>query len=139
MKAKKKIADEKNMSIRPLKEQVHHLQKKLLEEQVKVKALSEELENPQNVHRWRRLEGTDPETYELLKKIQNLQKRLIAKTEEVVEKELRLNEKEKMYKELKNNIVKRSGDIDVQKVNTMQATLHEKNKQLKSMASEINM
>jgi len=32
----------------------------------------------------------------LLKKIQNLQKRLIAKTEEVVEKELRLNEKEKM-------------------------------------------
>lgn len=96
LKAKKKIADEKNMSIRPLKEQVHHLQKKLLEEQVKVKALSEELENPQNVHRWRRLEGTDPETYELLKKIQNLQKRLIAKTEEVVEKELRLNEKEKM-------------------------------------------
>lgn len=123
----------------PFEEQVHHLQKKLLEEQVKVKALSEELENPQNVHRWRRLEGTDPETYELLKKIQNLQKRLIAKTEEVVEKELRLNEKEKMYKELKNNIVKRSGDIDVQKVNTMQATLHEKNKQLKSMASEINM
>lgn len=62
LKAKKRISDEKNQSIRPLKEQVHHLQKKLLEEQVKVKALSEELENPQNVHRWRRLEGTDPET-----------------------------------------------------------------------------
>jgi len=118
---------------------VHHLQKKLLEEQVKVKALSEELENPQNVHRWRRLEGTDPETYELLKKIQNLQKRLIAKTEEVVEKELRLSEKEKMFRELKNNIVKRSGDIDVQKVNNLQSTMREKNKQLKSMASEINM
>jgi len=32
----------------------------------------------------------------LLKKIQNLQKRLISKTEEVVEKELKLTEKDKM-------------------------------------------
>lgn len=36
-----------------------------------------------NVHRWRRLEGTDPAKVELVKKIQSLQKRLIAKTEEV--------------------------------------------------------
>jgi len=64
---------------------------------------------------------------------------LIAKTEEVVEKELRLSEKEKMFRELKNNIVKRSGDIDVQKVNNLQSSMREKNKQLKSMASEINM
>ncbi len=48
-----------------------------------VKALSEELENPLNVHRWRKLEGSDPSTYEMIQKIQTLQKRLIAKTEEV--------------------------------------------------------
>lgn len=46
-------------------------------------ALSEELENPLNVHRWRKLEGSDPSTYEMIQKIQTLQKRLIAKTEEV--------------------------------------------------------
>jgi len=40
---------------------------------------------------------------------------------------------------LRNNIAKRSGDIDVQKVNNMQSSMREKNKQLKSMASEINM
>ena len=38
--------------------------------------------------RWRKLEGSDPSTYEMIQKIQTLQKRLITKTEEVVEKEL---------------------------------------------------
>ncbi len=58
------------------------------QERTKVKALSEELENPLNVHRWRKLEGSDPGTYEMIQKIQTLQKRLITKTEEVVEKDL---------------------------------------------------
>ena len=101
-----------------------------------MKALSEELENPMNVHRsadiltafelgriprtscvsvagcvlrrWRKLEGSDPKRYELVQKIQTLQKRLIAKTEAVVEKDLQLQEKEKLYVELKNLLVYRS-------------------------------
>ncbi len=56
----------------------------LLQEKVKVKALSEELENPLNVHRWRKLEGSDPVAYEeLIQKIDLLQKRLIKKSEQV--------------------------------------------------------
>lgn len=47
-----------------------------------MKALSEELENPMNVHRWRKLEGSDPTTFEMIQKIHTLQKRLISKTEE---------------------------------------------------------
>ena len=50
---------------------------------LQVKALSEELENPLNVHRWRQLEGSDPTAYEMILKIQTLQKRLILKTEQV--------------------------------------------------------
>ncbi len=50
--------------------QVHHLGRELLQERTKVKALSEELENPLNVHRWRKLEGSDPATYEMIQKIQ---------------------------------------------------------------------
>jgi hypothetical protein len=38
--------------------------------------------------RWRKLEGSDPSTYEMIQKIQTLQKRLISKTEEAVEKDL---------------------------------------------------
>jgi hypothetical protein len=50
---------------------------------MQVRALSEELENPMNVHRWRKLEGSDPATFELVQKIHVLQKRLIEKSEEV--------------------------------------------------------
>jgi hypothetical protein len=117
-----------------LKREVASLGRQLLQERTKVKALSEELESPLNVHRWgaapakaalsgapvrqcrvssphrpthntlshprprqllalaatrwRKLEGSDPSTYEMIQKIQTLQKRLIGKTEEVVEKDL---------------------------------------------------
>ena len=53
---------------------------------MKTKALSEELENPINIHRWRKLESTDSEAYELINKIQALQKRLILKCEELSSK-----------------------------------------------------
>ncbi len=71
-----------------LKREVYLLQKELLEQQQKVKYMTDELEKPLNVHRWRKLESTDIETYELIQKIQSLQKRLIAKTEEVSEKDV---------------------------------------------------
>jgi hypothetical protein len=41
-----------------------------------------------NVHRCRNLDGTDPDVYEMNEKIKTLQKRLIFKTEQVVEKEV---------------------------------------------------
>ena len=58
-----------------LRNEVYQLQRELLQERTKVRALSEELENPMNVHRWRKLEGSDPATYELVQKIHMLQKR----------------------------------------------------------------
>ncbi|CAM9918397.1 unnamed protein product, partial [Hapterophycus canaliculatus] len=67
-----------------LRREVFQLQRDLLQEKTKVKALSEELENPMNVHRWRKLEGSDPTTFEMIQKIHTLQKRLISKTEEVL-------------------------------------------------------
>ena len=64
-------------SIGDTKNEIHNLSKELIEEKLKVKALSEELENPINVHRyyfylylrWRKLEATDSETFELMSKI----------------------------------------------------------------------
>ena len=56
-----------------MKKEVLQLQKDLLQEKAKVKSLKTELENPLNVHRWRKLEGNDPPTLELINKIQSLQ------------------------------------------------------------------
>merc|ERR1712087_832920 len=92
-----------------LKKEVYHLQRDLLQERTKVKALSEELENPMNVHRWRKLEGSDPAMYELIQKVRTLQKRLIAKTEEVVAKDLEIQEKERLHKELTGILEKQPG------------------------------
>jgi hypothetical protein len=48
--------------------------------------------------RWRMLEGKDPETLELIQKINNLQKRLITKQEEIIEKDLKIEEIDKVNK-----------------------------------------
>ena len=104
-----------------------------------VKALSEELENPDNTHRWRRLEGSDPGTYEMVQKIQALQKRLIAKTEEVVEKDLLIQEKDKLYVELKNILARQPGPEVAEQLSIYQQGLRDKTKSMKAMASELNM
>ena len=73
------------------------------------KALSEEIETPLNIHRWRQLEGSDPAQLEMIQKVQTLQKRLIQKTEEVVERDLSLQEKERLYNELKAILARQPG------------------------------
>ena len=55
-----------------LKREIYLLEKDYLEQQQKGKFLQDEIEKPMNVHRWRKLECTDPETYELIQKIQSL-------------------------------------------------------------------
>ena len=104
-----------------------------------MKALSEELENPMNVHRWRKLEGCDPATYELVQKIHMLQKRLIEKSEEVVEKDLLIQEKEKLYVELKNILARQPGPEVAEQLSVYQQNLKEKTRQMEAMASELNM
>ena len=122
-----------------LKREVYHCQRELLQEKTKVKALSEELENPMNVHRWRKLEGSDPATYEMIQKIQTLQKRLIAKTEEVVEKDLNIQEKEKLYVELKGILARQPGPEVAEQLSVYQQNLKDRTRQMKAMASELNM
>ena len=52
-----------------LKSEANSLGKEILNEKTKVKALEEELKNPMNVHRWRKLEATDQQNYENILKI----------------------------------------------------------------------
>ena len=120
-----------------LKREIFMLEKELLETQQKAKYLHDELAKPLNVHRWRKLESTDIDTYELIQKIQSLQKRLIAKTEEVMEKDVLIQEKEKLYIELKNILAKQSGPEVTEKLVQYQLQLKERSKQLKEMVAEI--
>ena len=89
--------------------------------------------------RRRKLEGSDPGTYEMVQKIQALQKRLIAKTEEVVEKDLLIQEKDKLYVELKNILARQPGPEVAEQLSIYQQGLRDKTKAMKAMASELNM
>lgn len=122
-----------------LRSEVYSLQRELLQDRTKVKALSEELENPNNSHRWRKLDGSDPGTHEMTQKIQALQKRLIAKTEEVVERDLLIQEKDKLYVELKNILARQPGPELAEQLSIYQQVVRRKTKSMKATASELNM
>ncbi|XP_010157511.1 PREDICTED: coiled-coil domain-containing protein 147 [Eurypyga helias] len=139
LRREKGILSKNVANVEELRREVHHMRKELLQEQTRCKALEEELENPLNVHRWRKLEASDPSTYELIQKIQRLQKQLISKAGEVIEKELLLQEKEKLYMELKHVLARQPGPEAAEQLQLYRHTLREKTKQLKVLSSELNM
>merc|ERR1711988_307162 len=139
LRREKAILNRNVSSIDDLRKEVYHTQRELLRERTRCKALEEELENPMNIHRWRKLEASDPNQYEMILKIQALQKRLIEKTEEVVEKELAIQEKEKLYVELKQILARQPGPEVAEQLSSYQNALREKTKQMKRLASELNM
>ncbi|BDA44058.1 Cilia- and flagella-associated protein 58 [Coccomyxa sp. Obi] len=122
-----------------LKREVHGLGRQVLQERAKVQALGQELENPLNVHRWRKLEGSTPAAYEMLMKCQALQRRLITTTEACVEKDAQIQEQEKLYLELKAILARQPGPEAALHISALQAQLREKQKQLESLVGELNM
>merc|ERR1712070_555362 len=122
-----------------LRREIHHLNKTLLHEETKAKALQQELENPMNVHRWRELEGSDPATFEMIQRVKKLQKDLITKTEEVVEKEVQIQEREKLYVQLKHIIARQPGPEVAEQLAWDSQNLKEKTAHMKQMASELSM
>ncbi|KRX09811.1 hypothetical protein PPERSA_02683 [Pseudocohnilembus persalinus] len=126
-------------NIPKLQTEIHNLQKELIQEKVKVKALSEELENPLNTQRCNKLEGSDPDIFEMRSKLQTLQRRLIQKTEQVVEKEVLIQQKEKQIQELREIMKRQPGIEDAKKISSLQQSLKSKTRQMKALASELNM
>uniref|UniRef100_A0AAY4F012 Cilia- and flagella-associated protein 58 central coiled coil domain-containing protein n=1 Tax=Denticeps clupeoides TaxID=299321 RepID=A0AAY4F012_9TELE len=126
-------------NIEELRREVCHMQRELVKERNRCRALEEEVQNPLNVHRWRELEARDPGSYELIQKIHSLQKRLIAKSDEVVEKELLLQEKDTLYVELKHILARQPGLEAAEQLQIYQQTIRERTKQLKVLTSELNM
>ena len=114
-------------------------QKELIREKLKVKALSEELENPINVHRWHKLEGSDPKTYDMIQKIHILQRRLIQKSEEVVKKNGIIQDHEKRLLDMDKVLARQPGPEMAEQLIFYQNDVSTKIKQMKAMASELNM
>merc|ERR1711981_1119427 len=66
-----------------------------------------------------------------------LQKRLIQKTEEVVEKDLQIQEKEKLYVALKSILARQPGPEVREQLEMYEENLQAKKKQMRAMQSEL--
>ncbi|KAJ3192296.1 hypothetical protein HK101_006773 [Irineochytrium annulatum] len=139
LRREKAILQTETQNVEGLRSEIFNLQREVLRERTRVKVLEEELESPMNIHRWRKLSGSDPSTYELITKIQTLQKRLIGKTEEVVEKELIIAQKEKLQAEIKKILERQPGPEVVEELRVVKAAVKMKVRENKALASELNM
>ncbi|NXH94477.1 CFA58 protein, partial [Pachycephala philippinensis] len=139
LRREKGILGKSAANVEELRWEFNHMQKELLREQTRCKILEEELQKPLQVHRWRKLEASDPTTFELILKVQRLQKRLITKTGEVIEKEFLLQEKEKLYVELRHVLARQPGPEAMEQLQQYRNILREKTKQIKALSSELSM
>ncbi|XP_005520938.2 PREDICTED: cilia- and flagella-associated protein 58 [Pseudopodoces humilis] len=139
LRREKGILGKSVANVEELRCEFNHMQKELLREQTRCKILEEELQKPLQVHRWRKLEASDPTTFELILKVQRLQKRLISKTGEVIEKEFLLQEKEKLYVELRHVLARQPGPEATEQLQQYRNILREKTKQIKALSSELTM
>ncbi|NXP52174.1 CFA58 protein, partial [Heliornis fulica] len=120
-----------------LRQEIHHLQKELLREQTRCKFLEEESYKNVNVHRWRKIQ--DPNILELIEKTQRLQKLVIKKTDEVIEKELLLQEKDKKHVELELALARQAGPQAAKQLQLYRKVLEERSKQMKALSAELKM
>ncbi|XP_063236629.1 cilia- and flagella-associated protein 58-like [Bacillus rossius redtenbacheri] len=121
-----------------LRQEVFHLQRDLAREQTKCRALEEELQTPLNVHRWRKLEGSDPDRYELLQKVRLLQRRLLAQSDAAVEREARLRELERMQAE-RPAAEPQEGPSTAELLHRAQAQMRDKQRKIKGLLAELSM
>ncbi|KAG8342458.1 hypothetical protein ERJ75_001351500 [Trypanosoma vivax] len=139
IKRQANIADERAQDVRQLQEDIRQLTYDLMVQTSKVQALTEEAENPKSALRWEKVEGRDPDPEELNRKITRLQRRLITKSEECVEVDMELQEKQRLVTELQNILARQPGPAVVQKLNVCQKDLQRTCFVMKQKASELNM
>ncbi|XP_030757675.1 cilia- and flagella-associated protein 58-like [Sitophilus oryzae] len=121
------------------RQEIFHLERDLTKSRLKCTALEQEMQNPLNIHRWRKLEGSDPEVLDLLQKIKILQKRLINQATQAVEKERQLKEAERLYLNLRKVVAKQPGPGLQDQLTKTQRALKARSDRLKCMVSELNM
>lgn len=114
------------------------IQKSLLHESGKCKALEEELEKPMNIHRWRFLEGTNPEVAQLLRMTHELRDRITMKI--AVNQRLKEN-REKLQsksKNLENHLTNSYTGNYQEEYRFLSDVLKQKQQQLASIQNKVN-
>jgi len=121
--------------------QVTKLKEELNSERKRSDMLSLDLETPANESRWRALEGKDLDHEELTHKIAELEERLNDKKEQLLEKELVLEEVGSLTERLRRQATEGRGEtVDLAKrVNELQSRIKAMTRKTMACVSELSM
>ena len=103
--------------------------------------LSDKLENPQNLERWRPLDGTDLDLEQLVAKIKVLEDRLDQKREQLLEKELILEEVTSLTDKLRTQAVNKrdAAKVLADQLNELHGRIRDITKKMLASVSELSM
>ncbi|KAL6254573.1 hypothetical protein P5V15_014625 [Pogonomyrmex californicus] len=138
LRTEKALLTKNLCNVSDLRQEVFYLNRDLAKERLKVTALEEEIQTPLNIHRWRKLEGTDPTTFELIKRIHILQKRIIKISSDMIDKERKLKNTEKLYMNIRN-ILSMQPNQQMANFDKIHSTLRKRGKKIKCFIAELNM
>ncbi|KYQ60810.1 hypothetical protein ALC60_00137 [Trachymyrmex zeteki] len=139
LRTEKMLLTKNIFNVSDLRQEVFHLNRNLTKEKLKVTALEEEIQTPLNIHRWRKLEGTDPTTFELVKKVQILQERILKMSTDIIHKERKLKDAEKLYMNLRDVLSKQPNSQRETSLNKVQNILRKRGEKIKCLIAELNM
>ncbi|KAJ0405669.1 hypothetical protein ATCC90586_004472 [Pythium insidiosum] len=124
-----------------LAQRILALQDELRTERDVTELLCRDLETPQNSARWRALDGDDPDEEQLQTKLAFLEARYHRKKEQLLEKELVLEEVTALADALRQQAAARRGDtLDLAKrVNDFQTRIKDTTRKMMALVSELSM
>jgi chromosome segregation ATPase len=124
-----------------LANEVLSLKRELDEVKMEQKELSEKIQDPSNKERYRELPGEDPDQEALEAKIQVLEERLNNKKEELLEKELVLEEISNLAKNLREQALSgRQSTLELaERVNDFQARIKDLTRKMMATVSELSI
>lgn len=127
--------------IETTKGRIRKLEEKLITERKKTDELSDQLEDPKNIDRWRPLEGEDPSLEQLAVKLQVFEDRMDGKREQLLEKELILKEITSLTDKLRDQAISKR-DISksmADQLNSFQNRIRDTTKKMLASVSELSM
>ncbi|ETN17124.1 hypothetical protein PPTG_05016 [Phytophthora nicotianae INRA-310] len=124
-----------------LAQRILSLQEELKQEKDVTELLCRDLETPKNSDRWRSLGGEDPDEEQLAAKLAYLEERYHQKKEQLLEKELVLEEVTGLSNKLRTQAAARRGEtLELAKrVNDFQGRIKETTRRMMAVVSELSM
>ncbi|KAF8793430.1 Cilia- and flagella-associated protein 58 like protein [Argiope bruennichi] len=133
------LMEKKVENMHMTRQELIEIQQEFQDQKFKFKRMEMEVQRPINFHRWRILEGTDPDHAMLVSKVHALQKQLIQKVSEMDAREVQLREKEQLIQKLREMLRRRPDTAAAGELIDCKRELKSRMERLKCLTTERNM